>query len=157
MALSQAIEYLLTIKTPEGRQIVRQAVTQVIVPFFLAGRTARYEIPPAPGDYANIVYQFSWSDEVNPNVFRAVVAFNGVIVDALLTSDWLREKVDIFGIVTRAITAHGSLTNITGLNQFYSHTVHYLSIRSEKDFAMVFDKLQHADISAELNKMLVKG
>ncbi len=155
MALSAAIEYLLTVKTPEGRQIVSQAGFQVYIQLFPAGQRVVLNIPPAPGDYANILYQIGWSDEVNPGIFHDVLSVQGGnSIEVVLTSDWLREKADLFSIVTAAVPAHEFITNLSGLNQFYESTIAYLSIRNESDFKLVFDKLQHADIGAEVDLLL---
>ncbi len=160
MALSQAIEYLLTIKTPEGRQIVHQAMSQIHVPLFPAGAQLNIEIPPARGDYANIIAILQGSDEVLPNVFQAVITIQGTnTLSAILTSDGLRHSLDTFGIITQSIPARATITNISGITQFFSFAIGYLVIRTEADFKMVFDKLQHADIVgifSEFQKVLKK-
>lgn len=158
--LPNAIEYLLTIKTPEGRQIVHQAISQIYVTLFPAGAQLNIEIPPAHGDYANIIYVLRGNDEVLPNIFHVTLAIQGNnAIDAILTSDGLRQEIGAFGIITKSIPARAVITNLSGITQFFSFAIGYLVIRTEADFKMVFDKLQHADIVgifSEFQKVLKK-
>lgn len=135
MALSNAVEYLQTIGLLEGRQTVGHSTIQVYQPLFPANSEQKITLPPVSQSYANIIYQIGWSDTMPVNVFRQALETRGrTVFDVILTADFIREYYDMFVVITKPNTVITTIQNLTGLNQFFSMTVKYLSIESEADF-----------------------
>lgn len=153
MALSQAVEYILSLRrqdmgTRPGQQVCYAGGQQVRIPVFPGNTTLPLALYPR--GYMFIVYSAAFGPRMLPGAFYSwMQPYGGITYTAVLDSRLLADSVDFFLVITQNGPWTGGITNLTGLNQYFEEVIQYIDIYAEEDFDIIVRALENRATSAK--------
>ena len=154
MGLPYFIEYLLTLERPGGGRLTHVGLTQTIIPIFPPATTLNYQSRPRQGMYATIWFKSLFSPVMVPNAFTLWGQQYGAMwMSGTVTQLIIEQGAEYLIMVTEGEPYLGSITNVSGLNQYWEGTTVFLNIASEEDLKLVRAELRKLT-SAQANELL---
>lgn len=158
MSLPYVIQYLESLKTAQGGQLVEPGGFQIYIPSVPPNIQVTYQIVPATGYYAYIGYRLSFDPAMVPLAWRMTIAQWGAQpYTGVLSGDILRDGLEHILVVTVAHPCITYATNLTALNQYACVNGLFVSVANEDDFNTTMDyleKLGTADATTLLKQMV---
>jgi hypothetical protein len=156
--LPYVIQYLETLRRPDGSQICQPGGFQVIIPAVPPNTQIPYTITPATGYYAYIGHRLSWDPAMVPNAWlMTIVQWGAQPYTGFLSGDILRDGLEHIIVVTQSQPCYTYATNTTPLNQYACVTGVLVTIPSEDDYKTAMEalkKLGTAEAVSLLEKMV---
>lgn len=131
--ITPMIEYLLALRTPYGGgQLVRFGGLQITIPIFPAGIEISWAIAPYYGSYCSIEYWHRFSPSIVPGSLYYNVSHSGIqlqvgTIGTTFSSESHNTWIEIF----ESDPISASISNISGLNQFFESNEAFLLIDNE--------------------------
>lgn len=136
--MTPMVEYLLALRLPTGGQLCRFGGLQTTVPIFPANTAITWSIAPYFGSYASIEFWHRFSPAMVPGAFNVVSRHVGLeLVTGVIGASWTLESHNFWVEITEANNITTTITNISGLNQFFETFETFLLIDSEANMDYV--------------------
>lgn len=140
MILAPLAEYLLSYRTPTGRQLARLGVIQTTVDSFPPGTTITWDVFPEFGSFCNIEIYYRVSPSMVPDAFIFDIIHQGTEIQAgTAGASIFAQGYTTWIVVTRANPLRISVTNISGLNQYLQNSEMFLIIDNQEDYRAVLE------------------
>lgn len=137
-AITPIIEYLLALTRPGGGKLVRFGGVQITVPVFPPGMSITWAITPYFDAFACIEYLHRFSPSIVPNAFNFNSTHRGMLLQTGLISTIVTvESHNTWIEVTEQEPITTTITNVSGVNQFFESGESFLIIDSEEDLNFV--------------------
>jgi len=157
MQLPYVIQYLLTLRSPNGDPLVYGGISQEVVPFFPPGQSIRLETNPGK-DYAHLGFFGGVGPAVVPGAFYSVAwQAGGRIHEGIVTGYFAGNDLFHYLVETHARPAVAILTNTSPLVQYYEGYVGFLRVASAEDYELVKDALDRLGTSSKLESGAIQA
>lgn len=138
--MTDLIEYLLALRTPEGGAVVRYGVMLTTVPLFPPGMSITFTLTPYFDAFANIEYWHRFSPSIVPGTILWESSHSGMeIHSGLIRSIAYAEGHNAWLEITDANPIITTITNVSGVNQFFETFDFFLLVDNEENFKVVKD------------------
>lgn len=162
MGLPYVIEYLVSMRRPDGGHLVNQGIGQIIVPSFPPFSTLNLTNTPWGNEYAYIAFRSQLGAAVLPGCFINEIQQHGNRAYSGTMGSWFtNNSVDGFDIITDAEPSIIRITSISPLNQYWEGVTLFVGINSEDDFHLVLEAIKRVatsvkseQLQAEANSLL---
>lgn len=142
MNIPRIIEYIQSLRTPDGRRMSELGAHQIMVPVWPAGTILATTVSPPDSTYAWIGYGIAWNPNMVPGAFIGSVYHGGAFLfDGTLTAAVLASGVSSFTLITRAAPIRYWSQNITALNQYEEVIGAFCVVSSREDMEYIQKKL----------------
>ena len=136
--VGDVIEYLLAYERPGGGKIARFGGILITVPIFPAGMTITFSLFPYFNAYANIEFWQRFSPAIVPGALYFDSRHQGIQVQLGVFGTTLNsESHNTWIEVTESAPITTTITNISGVNQFFESVDSFLIVDSEADFKLI--------------------
>jgi len=153
--MTPLVEYLLAVERPEGGHVTRYGGATTTVPIFPQGLSISYELRPWFGSYASIEFYHRFSPSMVPGAFTFDSISSGVqIISGAIGTIHTMEGNNTWVVITDNDPIITTITNISGVNQFFETGDAFLLIDSESDFDFVKQVIQNWGAFEPMQKQL---
>jgi len=142
MAVPRLIEFIESLARPGAGVIAEHGGIQVIVPVFPPNTTSAYTVTPPTSAYALITYRVSFGAAMVPNVFTGWFEHAGRHrYIGTITNTVIRDGLEWYLVITDNEPLRVSVTNVSGLNQYFEEISQFALVPSRDDYLMILEAL----------------
>jgi len=154
--LGSLAEFILAYRTPDGRGLARLGVVQTTVDMFPPGAAVTYDSYPPYNAYASITYWNRGSPQMVPGAFELESYQAGVQqITGNIEQVNLSEGQNVWIEITNDKPARTTITNLSGLNQFFQQWAFYLVVDSPEDLKDIHNLIRKWSNTDEVSKQLI--
>jgi len=139
--MTPLVEYLAAVRSPKGASLVRQGGLQVIVPIFPPASEIAFSLTFS--GYASIAYYHRFSPSMVPGAFTYRSQHSGIeLQTGTIGTIHLSEGNNYWLVVTKADPITTTISNISGVDQFFETGDSFLIIDSKEDYEEVMNLIR---------------
>lgn len=158
MLLPYIIQYLESLMTPHGGQLVEPGGFQIFIPIVPPNTLVPYIISPSLGYYAYIGYRLDFDGTMVPNAFSITLDQWGMRpYSGILTQKIIEFGIDHIIPVTEAEPCHSQALNLTPLNQYACVDGYFVGIHSAEDYQTVMDALRRLGTTTKSEELATQA
>jgi len=143
MGLPYLIESLLSIRRPNGGNLVHQGASQTVVNQMPPYTQIVLNVFPFGTDYFDIVYQSYIDPTVVPDVYHGYGQYFGTrMYEGTIAAGFMAYQLESLVFISGAEPAQALIRNNTPVYQYYAGVAFYVAIASEKDYDAILEHLE---------------
>ena len=141
MTTPNLAEFLMSLRTESGSPLVEHAGGQIYVPIWPPGLTIFSVIPPS-NSFASVGYRYIFAPDIVPNAFTITFRHLGRDIRVhTVTGAVTQESFWTYALVTKDAPFYLSLTNVSGMNQYFEVISHFIAVPQQADLVTAYKAL----------------